>query len=157
MITGNCRHMAQKLGIHYENIVSVTSDSARYMGKCISAIRTLVSEAHKPNLVGNILAVELSDLNNCVIQTKHLFMNTRKRKHSYIQFLAEKYVHENGKAKLLPIPVITRWNTLGSQVVKEESVGMNYFKALTLCEVKKIHCQAVMLVVHCAQCCNHLA
>lgn len=173
--------VVQKLGIHYGNIVSITSDSARYMGKCITAIRILVSEdlvhtqcwAHKLNLVGNIWSMELSELNNCVVQTKHLFMNTRKRKHAYLQFLIEKYTNESTKPKLFPIPVITRWNSWYKSVeylseflhdivnfvlhnVDDESAAVNYFKGMTSTEVNKIHCQAVMLVDHCAQCCNLL-
>ncbi|XP_049964314.1 uncharacterized protein LOC126484761 [Schistocerca serialis cubense] len=66
---------------------------------------------HKLNLVGNVWAVELCDLNHCVLQEKHIFLNTRKRKHAYIQFLAQKYGGVPTEAKLFPIPVITRWNS----------------------------------------------
>ncbi|KAJ8893981.1 hypothetical protein PR048_006582 [Dryococelus australis] len=93
--------------------------SARYTGKCISAVRILLLDelghtqcwAHKLNLVGNVWAVKLTDLNNCVVQTKHLFLNTRKRKHEYNQFLTEKYNDETKKPKVIPIPAVTRWNS----------------------------------------------
>lgn len=172
--------VVQKLDIQYGNIVSITSDSARYMGKCMNAIRILVSEelvhtqcwAHKLNLVGNVWAVKLTDLNNCVVQTKHLFLNTRKRKHAYIQFLTEKCNDETKKPKLFPIPVVTRWNSWFKSVeyiceylhdivefvqsVDDESVAVHYFKSLNPSEVQKIHCQAVMLLEHCSKCSNLL-
>ncbi|KAJ8892022.1 hypothetical protein PR048_004587 [Dryococelus australis] len=88
----------------------ITYNWARYMGKCISDVRILMSEklvltqcwAHKLKLVGNVWAVKLTDLNNCV------------RKHSYIQFLTEKHNDETKKPKGFPIPVVT--GTLGSKV-----------------------------------------
>lgn len=106
----------QKLNISWENIVSITSDSARYMSKCINTVRVLVSEelihtqcwAHKVNLVANLWAAELTKLNECVSHTKHLFVNTRKRKHAYLTFLQAKHPDTPEKVKLFPMPVITR-------------------------------------------------
>lgn len=159
-------NVIHKLEIQYHNIVSITSDSARYMDKCINAVRVLVSEglvhtqcwAHKLNLVGSVWAMELNDLNHCVVQVKHIFLNTRKRKHAYVQFLTQKYENEPTKVKLFPIPVITRWNSwfknveyLGEYLhdrvefvesVEDESLAVNYFKALTSNEVKKSHYQS---------------
>ncbi|KAJ8889256.1 hypothetical protein PR048_008754 [Dryococelus australis] len=97
--------------------------------------------AHKLNLVGNVWALKLTDLNNCVVQTKHLFLNTLTRKHVYIQFLTEKYNNETKKPKYFPIPV---------------SIVVNYFKALNPSEVQQIHCQAVMLSGQCSKRCNLL-
>lgn len=172
--------VVQKLEIGYYNIVSITSDSARYMTKCIGAIRVLVSDnlihtqcwAHKLNLVGNTWSVVLEELNTCVTQAKHAFLNTRKRKHAYLQFLTTKYEDQPQKPKLFPIPVITRWNSwflsveyLSEylhdlveflQMLEEESVSIVYFKKLTVCDVRKIHCQAVALVEHCRKSCTLL-
>ncbi|KAJ8885488.1 hypothetical protein PR048_011686 [Dryococelus australis] len=151
------------LDIQYGNIVSVTSDSVRYMDKCTSAVRILVPEellqtqcwAHKLNLVGNVWA-------NTLLM----------RKHAYIQFLTGKYKDETMKLKVYPISVVTRWNSWFKTVkylceylydivefvqsVGDESIAVKYFMALHPSEVKNIHSQAVMLSGHCSKCCNLL-
>lgn len=108
-------NVLQEYNIKYENVKAIVSDSARYMNKCINSLKTIIGDdlshvqcwAHKLNLVANIFSRELSQLNSAITNLKSAFLNTRKRKHLYLQFLKD----NNKDAKLFPIPVMTRWNS----------------------------------------------
>ena len=108
-----------KYAVEYDNVLGIITDSARYMTLCANTLKGLVGEklahiqcwAHKINLVGQIWQNTLDELNTTVAKTKAAFLNTRKRKHLYLEFLREKYENDPGKVKHFPMPVQTRWNT----------------------------------------------
>lgn len=164
-----------KLEIPFQQITSVVTDSARYMTKCVDSLKVLFGDslihvqcwAHKMNLVSSIFQVELKELNNCVLNVKNAFLNTRKRKHLYQAFLKEKYEDGGEKdIKLFPSPVITRWNSWHKSVVyihtylpdlheffsrMEEGGGaVQALRSLTDAEVAVIQCQANYVVEHCS-------
>ena len=95
-----------KLEISLTNVSCIVTDSAAYMKKCVDSLKVLFGEslvyiqcwAHKLNLVSNIFQIDLKELNECILQVKSAFLNTRKRKHEYLAFLQQKY--SEGKRKL---------------------------------------------------------
>lgn len=107
-----------KYEVEYHNVLGIVTDSARYMTLCSSTLKGLVGDnlahvqcwAHKVNLVGQIWQCSLDELNTTVAKTKAAFLNTRKRKHQYLDFLREKY-DDPTKVRHFPMPVQTRWNT----------------------------------------------
>ncbi|XP_063218962.1 uncharacterized protein LOC134529127 isoform X3 [Bacillus rossius redtenbacheri] len=105
-----------KYAISYKNIRGLVTDSACYMTKCVNSLQVLYGDhvlhiqcwAHKVALVGNVLSCELVEVNDVVVKVKSAFLNTRKRKHQYLQYLREETVKPD---KLFPMPVNTRWNS----------------------------------------------
>lgn len=160
--------------IKYEDIVAVVSDSARYMTKCMESLAVIFCEhmvhiqcwAHKLNIVASLWSTALPELNVCVQNAKHAFLNTRKRKHRYISFLKEKYPDGRKKPTLFPSPVMTRWNSWYHAVeyiaeyledlvdfFQETDDGGNateYFHTLSASESSVVMCSATFLVEHCS-------
>ena len=107
-----------KYEVEYHNVLGIVTDSARYMILCACTLKGLVGDnlshvqcwAHKINLVGQIWQCSLDELNTTVAKTKAAFLNTRKRKHLYLDFLRGKY-EDSTKVRHFPMPVQTRWNT----------------------------------------------
>ncbi|KAJ8881897.1 hypothetical protein PR048_018383 [Dryococelus australis] len=60
-------------------------DLARYINKCVKVLKVLCW-VHKLDLVGNVWCSELTTLNECAVKAKMVFLNTRKRKHYYLEF-----------------------------------------------------------------------
>lgn len=107
-----------KYAIHFDNVIALCTDSARYMTLCAETLKVPIPDfihvqcwAYKLNLVASIWSSELSQLNKCVAHAKMAYLNTRKRKHRYLSFLKSKYPNEEKKAVLFPSPVMTRWNS----------------------------------------------
>lgn len=103
--------------VKWENVVGIVSDSAPYMLACFNAINTVAGEhllhftcwAHKVNLAGDIFMKNLKELNLCITKLKMAFLNARKMKSAYLNFLRAQ--HASLTPKLFPSPIITRWNT----------------------------------------------
>lgn len=157
-----------KYEVKYDDIVCIVSDSARYMTKCINSMKVLLSEDllhvqcwdHKLSLVQSLFPQALPELNECVSKTKHLFQNTRKRKHNYLAFLRAKYPEGEKASKLFPSPVLTRWNSWYLAVkyvvdiveyvsTLDQSVpAVVYFKGFSQSDITVITCQATFVVEH---------
>lgn len=161
--------------IAYENVVGIVTDSAKYMTTCATALKGIFSEdmvhiqcwAHKLNLVASLWSSTLVELNLCVQNAKHAFLNARKRKHKYITFLKQKYLSEEKKPLLFPMPVMTRWNSWFSSTKyvaeyiedlveflaqeEEGSSAITYFKSLSSDSVVVIKCSSVFLTEHCTK------
>lgn len=107
----------KKFDVSFDNVLALASDSARYMVKCFDTLKNIMADhvvvvqcwAHKLNLIMNVLGKQLPELQNATSKVKLAFLNTRKRKHLYKQFLDEKYPGMN--TPLFPIPVLTRWSS----------------------------------------------
>lgn len=105
----------QDMEVDYSQVVAFVSDSAKYMTTCFNGLSILLPNeaiqvqcwAHKINLLGALLKDNLPELNQVVIAVKHVFLNARKKRHSFKQFLEER----GSTACLFPIPVPTRWNS----------------------------------------------
>ncbi|KAJ8868142.1 hypothetical protein PR048_031951 [Dryococelus australis] len=140
-----------KYEVKCENVCSFVSDSAKYMGKC--------AEMLKLNLLGNIWSSELVALNECVVQTKVVFINTQKRKHHYLQHLQE----SNANPKLFPSLVVIRWNswfhaveyldeclthlvTFFKKKGSECSAAVKYFKQLEEDQMTVLKCQSKFIL-----------
>ncbi|XP_063234984.1 uncharacterized protein LOC134537934 [Bacillus rossius redtenbacheri] len=159
-----------KYNVKYENVCAFVSDSAKYMNKCAELLKVLVGEnmlyiqcwAHKLNLVGNVWSTELTTLNECVVKAKMAFLNTRKRKHHYLDFLKKSSV----EPKLFPSPVLTRWNSWFTSVTyldkylvhlveffrQQDFDGADateYFKSLSTDQVLVLQCEAKFVVEYC--------
>ncbi|KAJ8880721.1 hypothetical protein PR048_017191 [Dryococelus australis] len=97
------------------------------------------------NLVGNIWSIELVALNECLVKTKIVFINTRKRKHHYLHHLQE----SNVNPKLFPSPVVTRWN-LWFHAVEDLDDYLTHL--VTFFKKENIlKCQFKFVVEHCKQ------
>ena len=89
--------VVNKLEISLTNVSCIVTDSAACMKKCVDSLKFLFGEslvhiqcwAHKLNLVSNIFQIDLKELNECILQVKSAFLNTRKRKHAYFAFLQQ--------------------------------------------------------------------
>ncbi|KAJ8889801.1 hypothetical protein PR048_009305 [Dryococelus australis] len=101
------------------------SHTTRYMTKYANSLQVLYGEhilhiqswAHKLAIVGNVLSCELSQANDVVVKVKSAFLNTRKRKHLYLQ-------EETSKpANMFPMPV----NTVGIRDFVQFSTWQNIF------------------------------
>ncbi|KAJ8873190.1 hypothetical protein PR048_026823 [Dryococelus australis] len=108
---------------------------AKYMGKCAEMLKVHIQcWAHKSNLI---------------------IINTRKRKHHYLQHLQE----SSANLQLFPSPVVTRWNSwfhavkyldeylthLVTFFKKEDSdwsAAVEYFKQLEEDEIPLLKCQS---------------
>lgn len=107
----------KKYDISFDNVLALVSDSARYMVKCFDTLTNLMADhvvvvqcwAHKLNLVLNELGKYVPELQNATSKVKSAFLNTRKRKHLFRQFLDEK--PEGKNITLFPMPVLTRWSS----------------------------------------------
>ncbi|XP_063227740.1 uncharacterized protein LOC134533894 [Bacillus rossius redtenbacheri] len=160
-----------KFDVKYDNVISFTCDSAKYMTKCADLLRVLVSDkllhiqcwAHKLCLVGNIWVAQLSELNECVMKTKMFFLNSRKRKHHYLQFLTVSSIHP----KLFPSPVLTRWNSwfraveyidtylphlleyFKTEDAETSGSSTEYYMQMSMDKVAVLQCEARFVVEHC--------
>lgn len=150
-VLNECVH---KYDIQFCDIQGLVTDSARYMTKCVSSLQVLFGEhvlhvqcwAHKLALVGSVMACELQDVNEGVVKVKAAFLNTRKRRHHYLKYLAE---NTEKPAILFPMPVCTRWNSWFKSVfylseylvdiisffkqedLKVENSGIQYLRSLS--------------------------
>jgi len=89
----------QKFKVKHEDVVAVSTDSAAYMTLMVKLLQQLVNPLivhiqcweHKLDKVSKIFSEKLKRLNECVVNTKKLFKNTRKRRSQYIKYLKDKY------------------------------------------------------------------
>ncbi|XP_063244419.1 uncharacterized protein LOC134543361 [Bacillus rossius redtenbacheri] len=162
-----------ELGIKFENVVGVITDSAKYMTTCVTSLKCVFSDgmvhvqcwAHKLNIIASLWSANLTELNMCVANAKHAFVNARKRKHRYMSFLKDKYPEDETKHVLFPLPIMTRWtswyksaNYVGEHVddlveflsaEEEGSSAIVHFKNLSQDDVAVIKCSSVFLIEHC--------
>lgn len=164
-----------KYEIQYNNIVGISSDSARYMTKCVRTLKGLISDdlvhvqcwAHKLDIISKFVPRYLTHLNECVSMTKKAFQNTRKRKHRYLKFLEEKYRYADCRkaVKLFPMPVMTRWGSwIDSALyiqeyltdlveyfrgVEDTNEAVKYFQDLRNSEQKAVFFEATFVKEHC--------
>lgn len=162
----------RKYNVNFQNIQCLVSDSARYMTKCMSSLQVLFGNhvvhvqcwAHKLALVGNVFCCELRDVNEAVVKVKTAFLNTRKRRHHYAQYLTD---HSDKPANQFPMPVNTRWNSWFKAVFyladylldilnffrqdelkANNNSGINYLTALSDKEVSVILAECVFIKAH---------
>lgn len=162
-----------KYEVDYTDVLAFVSDSARYMTKCATTLQGLFGGhlihvqcwAHKIHLVGVVWQNNLDELNAVVTKVKNAFINTRKRKHQYLEFLVSKYPNNSEKHKLFPQPVITRWNTWFESVLylnehlqdiieffedySEDNSGIKFLKQLTAEELSTTKVQALIVAENC--------
>ncbi|XP_063216748.1 uncharacterized protein LOC134542793 [Bacillus rossius redtenbacheri] len=159
-----------KYNISYDSVLALVSDSARYMGKCFDTLTNLMSDnvvviqcwAHKLNLILNVLGKHLPELQNATSKIKSAFLNTRKRKHLFRQFLDDKY--EAGRVPLFPMPVLTRWSSWyesvayvsdyieaivefmkSDDIASVSNVGVQYLASLSQEQVLNVKVQAAFI------------
>lgn len=162
-----------KYEVKEENVVAYVTDGARYMTRSASTLKGVFGDhvyhvqcwAHKINLIGQIWQNNLEDLNLFVIKVKNAFLNTRKRRHAYLNFLREK--NEEDQVKMFPMPIVTRWNTwfhsvfylavhlrdivcFFEQLSEENNAGVKFIKGLQEAEVQAIEVQCVFVTENCA-------
>ncbi|XP_052127492.1 uncharacterized protein LOC127750292 [Frankliniella occidentalis] len=150
------------------------------MTACARTLKGIIGEqllhiqcwSHKLDKLEKIPSQAFTKLNEYVSKTKQVFLNTRKRKHRYISFLEDKYGQNNNdigfkKAKLFPMPVMTRWNSWVQSVDcisdyaedifefvrtldDSDSNAVEYFKNLEELDWKIVKAEAAFVVEHCA-------
>ncbi|XP_026290182.2 uncharacterized protein LOC113214890 [Frankliniella occidentalis] len=179
-----CKAIIQTLlqfDLAHENCAAVVSDGAAYMTLCAKLLKELVNPnlvhiqcwAHKTDKVVKVFSDKLQMLHECVMNTKQLFKNTRKRKHRYIQYLKDTYSFSKAKEpKLFPMPVMTRWGSWKKSVQyistyledvtnyaktipeSEKVNSVQYFKKLSADDLKVIKTEADFVVEYCSSVCD---
>ncbi|KAJ8885378.1 hypothetical protein PR048_011575, partial [Dryococelus australis] len=128
------------------------------MGKSVDSLKVIFCEgmvhiqcwAHKLNI---ITSFTLPELNKCVQNADQAFLNTRKRKHSYITFLSTKYPHGEKKALLFLSPYISEYLPDSVELFQETDYGGSaneYFHSMTTSQVDTFTCAANFLVEYCS-------
>lgn len=163
----------QRYNVSYEDVVGIMSDSARYMTTCFNTLNGLMDPliqiqcwAHKLNLVGSIWAENMEILNTAVTRIKNAFLNTRKRKNHYLEFLRSKYGDDSDMVTLFPMPVQTRWNSWFKSVsyiskhiddlveffnsCNDGNMGIEYFKDCSTSDILEIKIQATFVGLTCS-------
>ncbi|KAJ8867533.1 hypothetical protein PR048_031335 [Dryococelus australis] len=104
--------IVSELGIKFENDLDVVTDSAKYTTTCVTSLKGIFIDgmvhvqcwAHKLSIVASLWSASLTELNMCVANAKHAFVNARKRKYRYVTFLKDKYPEDEKKHTLFPLP-----------------------------------------------------
>ena len=164
----------QNYNIERDHVVAVVTDSARYMTKCVQTLQGLAESinrvqcwAHKINNIGSVFEEEMEELNTAIVKVKNAFLNTRKRKSKYLEFLKHKYesADQEVKIKLFPIPVSTRWNSWFKSVcylsnhvddiveffrlLDDGNSGVKFFKEASTSTIQAIKLQAIFVAEIC--------
>lgn len=110
----------ENYSIDRQRVVGIVTNAATYMTECVGMVKGLMEGAHhvqcwahKANSIGSIFEGELEELSTAVVKVKNAFLNTRKIKNKYAQFLSEKYTWSDpDMVSLFPSsPVCTRWSS----------------------------------------------
>ncbi|KAJ8876040.1 hypothetical protein PR048_023948, partial [Dryococelus australis] len=143
----------KKYNISFDNILGFVSDSARSMTLCFETLKVVVGDhllhvqywAHTLNLLGNSWT-----LNKVITVVKSAFLNTRKRKSRYLNYLEDKRAGKK-PAKLFPAPMLTRWDSWFSALPEMLEIcnsGINYLSHLTNKQVCSLDAQAIFVKEH---------
>ncbi|KAJ8898227.1 hypothetical protein PR048_003587 [Dryococelus australis] len=151
----------EKYNISYDRILRFVSDGARYMTLCSETLKVVVGDhllrvqcwAHKLNLLGNSWTLEMNELDKVITAVNYAFLNPRKRKIRYLNYLEEKHTGKK-PAKLFPAPVLTRRNSWFNAFFKLPGLleicnsGINHLSRLTNKQVGSLHAQAIFVKEH---------
>ncbi|KAJ8870712.1 hypothetical protein PR048_029737 [Dryococelus australis] len=140
-------HQTLKYNVSYDNVVGLFS--ARYMGTCFAALKTILGEKlihfqcweHKISLIGDFYLKEFEKLNTLVSKMKIAGLHSRKIKNAYIAYL--NIIQSYLQSCFLPTPVLTRWNSWFTSFTNSSSVINDIFKNLHLGQKLKIQIKFV--------------
>ncbi|XP_066473343.1 uncharacterized protein [Tiliqua scincoides] len=164
----------ENYSIDRQRVVGIITNSATYMTECVGVVKGLIEGAHhvqcwahKANSIGSVFEGELEELNTAIVKVKNAFLNTRKIKNKYAQFLSEKYPWSDpDMISLFPSPVCTRWNSWFKSVrylanriadvvdffrsLDDGNAGVRFFHAASAETIQTVKVQAAYVSEICA-------